>query len=145
MQLKPRPATLAPSYFKLTSQLVLTAVHDDIEDAVMHSVSRREKITLLIRFSENNPEIATKRTSYSGKVIDLRTSSLASKVTDKNAIDPTVRRNVIRTLNLIGQVLDEDEKLFKPDILVELKLTFSMGKASGITLSKSKEFMNRHG
>jgi hypothetical protein len=145
MQIKPKKSILSPSYFKLTPQIIITAIHDDVEDAVIHSVSRREKITLTIKFSLNNPEISSKRTAYYGRIIDLRTGHLNTKSIDADAIGLTVRRNVIRTLNFIAKAFEEDEGLLNAGVFSELKLTFSLGKMSSITASKSKEFVNRHG
>jgi hypothetical protein len=144
MQLKPltkQPPIKKLSYFQLTPQLLLTVIHDDVNDAVIHSVSRGEKITLSIKFSQNSSDISSKRTSYTGKVIDMRT--FVPNPRSKNAIEDTTRRNVTRTLNLAAQML-QDENLFESGILAELKMVFSLGKLVSITTSRSKEFGNRH-
>jgi hypothetical protein len=41
--------------------------------------------------------------------------------------------------------LSEDESLFKPKVLAELSVTFSVGKATEIKIAKSKSYADRHG
>jgi hypothetical protein len=145
LKLKPKASSVTPSHFKVSPSIIVSAIHNSVEDAVIHSVERNEKITLSIKFSLDNPEIFIRRTSYAGKAIDLRTSSVSNRLSDIGAIPDTIRRNTIRTLNLVAQALLDDIGAFNAKTSSEVTIVVSRGKAIEIKISKSHLFIDRNG